>query len=216
MRSKHPSLAIGAIGVILLLCGALANPAAALLGDHDKLDDLIDCIEKTLKEMRESEQHLEKTLDAYHKTLAKRGGGRRSSYKDLLKRLEQHEERSKKRRERLKDMDERAEKYFKAWKKGLDEIKDTALKKRGAARLSEARERYRNLRVAGHEAHEGFEPVVEGLRDQAVYLGHDLNAASTATLAEDEAKISELAQGLSVKIASYRTAAKGYVTSLEP
>ena len=187
-----------------------------LLGDHDKLNDLIDRIEKTLKEMRESEQHLEKTLDAYHKTLAKRGGGRRSSYKDLLKRLEQHEERSKKRRERLKDMDERAEKYFKAWKKGLDEIKDTALKKRGAARLSEARERYRNLRVAGHEAHEGFEPVVEGLRDQAVYLGHDLNAASTATLAEDEAKISELAQGLSVKIASYRTAAKGYVTSLEP
>ena len=113
-------------------------------------------------------------------------------------------------------MDERAEKYFKAWKKGLDEIKDAALKKRGAARLSEARERYRNLRVAGHEAHEGFEPVVEGLRDQAVYLGHDLNAASTATLAEDEAKISELARGLGVKIASYRTAAKGYVTSLEP
>ena len=122
MRLKQLSLGIG---VILLLCCALAKPAAALAGDHDKMDDLIDRIEKTMKEMSESEQHLEKTLDAYHKMLAKTGGGRRSSHKDLLKRLEQHEERSKKRRERLEDMDERAEKYFRAWKKGLDEIKDT-------------------------------------------------------------------------------------------
>ncbi len=116
MKSKHLSLGIG---VILLLCCDLAMPTAALAGDHDKMDDLIDRIEKTLKEMRESEQHMEKTLDAYHKTLAKKGGGWRSSYKDLLKRIEQQEERSKKRRVRLEDMDERAEKYFKEWKIGL-------------------------------------------------------------------------------------------------
>ena len=207
---------IARIGVFLLLCCALLMPAAALAGDHDKMDDLIDRIEKTLKEMRESEQHLEKTLDAYHKTLAKKGGGRRSSYKDLLKRLEQHEERSKKRRERLEDMDERAEKYFKAWKKGLNEIKDAGLRKRAVSRLSEARERYRNLRGAGHDAHDGFEPVVEGLQDQAVYLGHDLNAASTAALAEDKAKIAALTHGLGVKLESYSVAAKGYIASLKP
>ena len=213
MRSKRLSLGIG---VILLLCCALAKPAATLAGDHDKMDDLIDRIEKTMKEMRESEQHLEKTLDAYHKTLAKEGGGRRSSYKDLVKRLEKHEERSKKRLERFKDMDERAEKYFKAWKKGLDEIKDSRLKQRGASRLSEARERYKSLRGAGHDAHEGFDPVFEGLQDQAVYLGHDLNAASTATLAEDKAKIAALAHGLSVKLESYSVAANGYIASLKP
>lgn len=213
MRSARLSLGIG---VILLLCCALAKPAATLAGDHDKMDDLIDRIEKTMKEMRESEQHFEKTLDAYHKTLAKKGGGRRSSYKDLVKRLEKHEERSKKRRERLKDMDERAEQYFKAWKKGLDDIKDAGLRQRGASRLSEARKRYRNLRGAGHEAHEGFEPVFKRLQDQAVYLGHDLNAASTATLAEDKAKIAALAHGLGVKLESYSVAAKGYIASLKP
>ena len=212
MRSAHPSLGIGAL---LLLCCALTAPAHALEGDHEKTDDLIERIDKTTKEMRESRRHLENTLDAYHKMLAKKGGARRSAYKDLVKRLDQHEERSKKLRERLEDMDEHAERYFKAWKKSIGDIRDVELRQRGASRLADARERYRELQGAGREAREGFEPVVEGLRDQAAYLGHDLNAASTASLAEDEAKIAVVVSGLSAKLESYLVAATGYITSLE-
>ena len=164
--------------------------------------------------MREGRKRVEKTLAAYHEVFSREEKRRRSAYKDLVNSLDKHEERSKKLRERFKQLEKTAGKYFKEWNKSLKEIKKGELRDRGAARLDETRRRYNKLIRAGEEAQNGFRPVVEGLEDQVVYLGHDLNQTSVESLETDRAKINDVARGLMARIDSFAAAA--VASSLNP
>ncbi len=198
-----------------LFCwGAVAAVAAD--DGHKRTDELIERIDETVKEMREGRKRIEKTLAAYHELFSREEKRRRSAYKDLVKSLDKQEERSKKLRERFKELEKTAKKYFKEWNKSLKDIKKGELRDRSAARLDETRKRYNELIRAGEEAQNGFRPVVEGLEDQVVYLGHDLNQTSVESLETDRAKINDVARGLMARIDSFAAAADAYVASLNP
>ena len=190
--------------------------AAAADDGHKRTDELIERIDETVKEMREGRKRVAKTLAAYNEVFSREEKRRRSAYKDLVKSLDKQEERSKKLRERFKELEKTAEKYFKEWSKSLKEIKKGELRDRSATRLDETRKRYLELIGAGEEAQNGFRPVVEGLEDQVVYLGHDLNQTSVESLETDRAKINDVARGLMARIDSFAAAADAYVASLNP
>lgn len=199
-----------------LFCWGTVVAAAAADDGHKRTDELIERIDETVKEMREGRKRVVKTLAAYHEVFSREEKHRRSAYKDLVKSLDKQEERSKKLRERFKQLEKTAEKYFKKWNKSLKDIKKGELRDRSAARLEETRKRYHQLIRAGEEAQEGFRPVVEGLEDQVVYLGHDLNQTSVESLEGDRARINDEARGLMARIDSFAAAADAYVASLNP
>ncbi len=201
---------------MLVLLGWGAVAAAAADDGHKRTDKLVERIDDTVKEMREGRKRVEKTLAAYHEVFSREEKRRRSAYKDLVKSLDKQEERSKKLRERFKELEKTAKKYFKEWNKSLKDIKKGELRNRSAARLDETRKRYHELIRAGEEAQNGFRPVVEGLEDQVVYLGHDLNQTSVESLETDRAKINEVARGLMAQIDTFAATADAYVASLNP
>ena len=198
-----------------LFCWGVVAVVAADDG-HKRTDELIERIDETVKEMREGRKRVEKTLGAYHEMFSREEKRRRSAYKDLVKSLDKQEERSKKLRERFKQPEKTAGKYFKEWNNSLKVIKKGELRDRSAARIDETRRRYNELIRAGEEAQNGFCPVVEGLEDQVVYLGHDLNQTSVESLETDRAKINDEARGLMARIDSFAVAADAYVASLNP
>ena len=201
---------------MLGLCCWGAVAAVALDDGHKRTDKLIERIDETVKEMREGRKRVEKTLAAYHEVFSQEEKRRRSAYKDLVKSLEKQEERSKKLRERFKQLEKTAEKFFKDWNNSLKDIRKGELRDRSAARLDETRKRYKELIRAGEEARNGFRPVVEGLEDQVVYLGHDLNQTAVESLETDRAKINDVARRLMARIDSFAAAADAYVASLNP
>ena len=205
----------GLVWMLVLICWVAVAAAAADDG-HKRTDKLIERIDETVKEMREGRKRMEKTLAAYHEVFSREEKRRRSAYKDLVKSLDKQEERSKKLRERFKELEKTAEKYFKEWNKSLKDIKKGELRDRSATRLDETRERYLELIRAGEEAQNGFRTVMEGLEDQVVYLGHDLNQASVESLETDRRKINDEARGLMARIDSFAAAADAYVASLNP
>ena len=204
------------LACMLVLLGWGAVAAAATDDGHKRTDKLIERIDETVKEMREGRKRVEKTLAAYHDVFSREEKHRRSAYKDLVKSLDKQEERSKKLRERFKRLEKTSEKYFKEWNKSLKDIRKGELRDRSAARLDKTRKRYHELIRAGEEAQKGFRPVVEGLEDQVVYLGHDLNQTSVESLETDRAKINDVARGLMARIDNFAAAADAYVASLNP
>jgi len=199
---------------MLVLVGWGAVVAIARDDGHKRTDQLVERIDETVKEMREGRKRVEKTLAAYQEMFSREQKHRRSAYKDLVKSLDKQEERSKKLRERFKQLEKTAEKYFKEWNKSLKDIKKGELRDRSATRLEETRQRYNELIRAGEKAQKGFRPVVEGLEDQVVYLGHDLNQKSVESLETDRAKINDEARGLMARIDRFAAAADAYVASL--
>ena len=78
-------------------------------------------------------------------------------------------------RTRYEEMDKQAEEYFKKWKNSVKDIKNADLERRSEGRLEATRRRYREVSESWKSLGEDYEPVLAELRDQVVYLEHDLN-----------------------------------------
>ena len=204
------------VWMLALFCwGAVAAVAAD--DGHKRTDKLIERIDETVKEMREGRKRMEKTLAAYHEVFS---AGREAppfrrtrilsrawtSKKSVPRKFASASNSWRKRRKSTS----------KSGNKSLKDIKKGELRDRSAARLDETRKRYHELIRAGEQAQKGFRPVVEGLQDQVVYLGHDLNQTSVESLVTDRAKINDWARGLMARINSFVAAADAYVASLNP
>ncbi len=203
--------------VLFVIFSVLSSGFVAGAADdgHERTDELVKRIEKTLKEIQEGRKRLERTLEAYHKMLSTNGDSRRSAFEKVTKGLEKQEERSKELRKRFEEMQKEARKYFNEWRKSLGQIEDGKLRARSESRLDDTQRRFEELVAAGRAVREGFEPVVRGLEDQMVYLGHDLNETSTESLSADAQVITDLSRQLVDGIEGYSIVASAYIDALK-
>ena len=203
------------VWMLALFCwGAVAAVAAD--DGHKRTDKLIERIDETVKEMREGRKRMEKTLAAYHEVFSREEKRRRSGVQGSCQEPGQARRAFQENSRALQTAGENGGKVLQRVNKSLKDIKKGELRDRSAVRLDETRKRYHELIRAGEQAQKGFRPVVEGLQDQVVYLGHDLNQTSVESLVTDRAKINDWARGLMARIDSFVAAADAYVASLNP
>jgi hypothetical protein len=203
------------LSVAIALGLGLAPSAGTQNEGHERADEHIEKIERASEEMKDVRKHLNEAFEAYHKTLREGTDERRSSYKDLVKALERCEEETKELRKRHREMDEQAEEYFKKWKNSVKDIKNADLERRSEERLEATRRRYREVSMRWKTMGEDYEPVLAELRDQVVYLGHDLNEDAVLSLKEDAAELEELARALFRSMEGFGSTADEYIGGLE-
>ena len=97
----------------------------------------------------------------------------------------------------------------------LANISSEDLRKRSEERLNGTRERYNGILAAGDKARQVFNPFIASLKDQVVYLGHDLNPSALASLKPDADKLNKEGEVLFKKIDETVDEASGYITSLK-
>lgn len=213
-RAREDAMTFRKTELGVLLAGSLLLTGAAFADDgHERTDEHIEKIKHAEKEMNEARKQVDKALDAYHELLTE-AGDRRSAYKDLAKALERCEERGKELDKKREEMDKQAERFFKEWKKSLKDIKSGDLRSRSERRLEDTRDRYHRVAERWKAMRERYQPLTSRLEDQVVYLGHDLNAASTSSLQEDARKVEDLADALLRAMDDFGAEAQGYVSSL--
>jgi hypothetical protein len=113
-------------------------------------------------------------------------------------------------------MNAEATQQFTAWKESASAITDPDLKKRSEARLVDAQSRYDKVAAAGKDARQSFEALMSDLKNQATYLGHDLNASAISSLKPDAAKFNTRAKGVLAKIDGVNKMFEDYVASIRP
>ena len=97
----------------------------------------------------------------------------------------------------------------------LANISSEDLRKRSEERLNGTRERYNGILAAGDKARQVFNPFIASLKDQVVYLGHDLNPSALASLEPDADKLNKEGEVLFKKIDETVDEVSGYITSLK-
>ena len=113
-------------------------------------------------------------------------------------------------------MENEAHRFFAKWMESLDEISSESLRERSQARLNETRVRYGEILAEGRGASAMFEPVMGGLRDQVIFLGHDLNPSAIASLKPDAEKLNAQAESLLSGIERTQSKISDYIASLKP
>jgi hypothetical protein len=171
---------------------------------------------ETVKAVSEGRAQVQKTLDTYNSLVQGKAEDPKKAYKNLQKEMERCDDRVADVQRKRDEMQVEADKYFGDWNSSLAGISDPGLRKQSEDRLSKARAQYDGILEATEAAGADFKPFMTSLKDQVVYLGHDLNPAALKSLAGTASKLNGDATALFGKIDGAVSKANSYITAFKP
>jgi len=180
-----------ALLVLALLpgCSSVYYEAMEAVG-IPKRDLLVDRVEDARDSQEEAKEQFQDALDQFMAMVKVDGGELETTYRKLKAEMEASATREKAVRERIDAVEKVGEALFTEWKAELDEYTSDSLRLRSAEKLRETRAEYDRLVATMRRAERKIEPVMNAMRDQVLYLKHNLNARAIASL-RDELKIVE-------------------------
>jgi hypothetical protein len=133
-------------------------------------------------EQKEASEQFKDALTRLKEIYGFSGGDLEKTYKGLQGEYDDCAAQAAQVSERIKTVETVANDLFAEWEKEIQDIATPALQSSSRRQLQATRERYRGLAEALKDAEESMNPVLTQLRDQVLYLKHNLNAQAIASL----------------------------------
>ena len=201
-----PSLSITLLISLSLLLSSCSTAQYAVMekfGIH-KREILVDRVEDARDSQVEAKEQFASALEEFSAVLNFQGGTLEEKYKKLKSELDDSEERADEVHERIDKVEDVAEALFDEWEEELNQYSSASLRRSSAAKLTETRSHYQKLMKAMRRAEAKIEPVLTPLRDQVLYLKHNLNAQAIASLQSElgrvEGDVSKLVREMEASI----------------
>jgi hypothetical protein len=173
------------IALLMLLpglgCRTAYYGAWEKLGKH-KRDLLRDNIQAAQREQVAASEQFEDALTRLKELYAFEGGNLERLYNRLNSDYNRSASRVEAVQNRISKVEQIAADLFREWENELGEITNPRLREQSRAQLQQTRQRFTTLSLAMRRAEQSMEPVLTQLRDQVLYLKHNLNAQAVAAL----------------------------------
>ena len=167
--------------VALAGCQSAYYSALEKVGLH-KRDILVDRVEDARDSQQEAKEQFKDALEHYRSVVQVKGGKLGERYDSLNREYEASEAAARDVRERIAAVEDVAEALFREWQKELNEYTDATLKAASARDLKQTRSEYQLLMQRMRAAEKRIDPVLNVLRDQVLFLKHNLNARAIGAL----------------------------------
>lgn len=207
-------ICIISILVILLGCQSTYYAAMEKVGVH-KRDILVERVEEARDTQVETKEQFQSALAAFSSLTNFDGGELEDKYTELSKVLERSEEKADELHARIEAIEDVSAALFREWEAELEQYSSTNLRRSSAQQLEHTRERYRQLIEAMRRAESKIEPVLQPLRDQVLYLKHNLNARAVAALRHELKDIRTDVSSLVGELEEAVAEADRFITSME-
>ena len=165
----------------LVGCQSAYYSAMEKAGLH-KRDILVDRVEDARDSQQEAKEQFKDALDRYRSVVQVKGGELEERYEALNSEFEASENSAREVRDRIEAVEDVAEALFKEWKQELDEYSNASLKAASQRNLERTQKDYRELLQRMKAAEKRIDPVLDVLRDQVLFLKHNLNARAIGAL----------------------------------
>ncbi|MDG5467326.1 DUF2959 domain-containing protein [Deltaproteobacteria bacterium IMCC39524] len=186
----RPLLLVALLAVPFLLSACSSTQFAVMekFGIH-KREILVDRVEDARDSQQQAKEQFANALEEFSAVLNFQGGTLEEKYKKLNSVLEESENRAKDVRDRIDKVEDVAEALFDEWEDELKLYSSDSLRRSSAQKLKETRSHYQSLMTAMQRAEAKIEPVLTPLRDQVLYLKHNLNAQAIASLQSELGRV---------------------------
>lgn len=174
------SVVVGALGV-LTACSSVYYSALEKVG-LEKREILVDRVESARDAQGEAQKQFKDALERFKALVGYDGGDLEKRYEILSDEYDDSRKQAEAVRERIAGVKDVAGALFREWERELEEYSDPSLKRRSRSQLDDTRARYDQLVRAMDRAAESMDPVLAMLRDQTLFLKHNLNARALASL----------------------------------
>lgn len=208
------------LAVLLALTTGLAACDTAYLATMEKMGyakrDILSSRVKSARDAQEdAKKEIQSALDQFGKVVAYQGGDLEATYKKLNSELQNSEDSAEAVRKRIKDVESVAGSLFSEWKTELSQYSNAELRRKSEEKLTQTKTRYNEMLGAMKKAEQRIDPVLKPLRDQVLYLKHNLNARALAAikgeLVKVDAQVDQLVKDMNRSIAE----ADKFIQSME-
>jgi hypothetical protein len=194
----------------LAACASTSEQAASVRG----VDDLLASIERVQVDVTVAKEKAHGALRSLTALVAPGfTGDAAKAYAGVRASIEESEKQTRSLHQSLTPMTEAAESVFRRWTSDLETFGNTRMRQRSQTRLDETRARYQALLTSTQSALLSFDSFNADLRDQALFLGSDLNASAIAAILPDVKVLHQQATGLDTRADQCAAAARAYVES---
>jgi len=186
---RHASIFIvTALLVSLAGCQSAYYAAWEKVG-YAKRDILTSRVESARDSQQEAKEQITDALTAFGQVVSYDGGDLQTQYDRLSNELEDGETAAADVRKRVKDVESVGEALFEEWKSELAKYSSADLRRKSEQQLKKTRARYDEMMRAMRRAEARLDPALQPMRDQVLFLKHNLNARAVAGLKGEVAKV---------------------------
>ena len=148
----------------------------------EKRDILVDRVETARDKQEAAKERFTTALERFKAVVAFDGGDLEAMYNDLDRDYRQSEKAAAAVSGKIDSVDSVANALFAEWESELDEYDSAELRNASEAQLETTRGRYDQMLAAMRKAEATMPPVLIAMKDQVLFLKHNLNAQAVASI----------------------------------
>lgn len=162
-------------------CQSAYYSAMESVGVH-KRDIMVDRVEDATEAQKDAQEQFTSALAALQSLTRFEGGTLEETYHRVNAQYEASADAAEKVSDRIAAIENVSEALFDEWQEELSLYSSAALRRDSEAKLKATRASYGKMIAAMHRAEGKMAPVLDTLRDNSLYLKHNLNAAAIGSL----------------------------------
>lgn len=155
----------------------------------EKRDLLKSRVSKARSEQKEASENFESALDRLKALTAFDGGNLERQYRSLQSAYDRSAEQAVHVRQSIDKVETVASDLYEEWEKEIGEIQTASLKESSRQKLRETKKKSDSLIAALRKSEKSMTPVLSKLKDQVLFLKHNLNAQAVSSLKGESARI---------------------------
>ncbi|MCI2964375.1 DUF2959 domain-containing protein [Shewanella sp. N2AIL] len=206
----------GLIAACLLLSGCQSAYYGAMekVGYH-KRDIMVDRVKDAKESQEDAQKEFSSALEEMQALLNHDGGSLEKAYNKAKDEYESAQSAADNVSNRIKKVEDVAEALFDEWQDEIGEISKASLRRNSEAKLKETRRAYEQLIKSMHRAESKMPPILTAMKDNMLYLKHNLNAQAIGAIKGEFASLQTDISGLIKEMNKSINESNKFIESLE-
>ena len=171
-------------------CQSAYYSAMEQVGYH-KRDIMVDRVEDAKQSQQDAQQEFTSALEALSALTQFDGDELETIYNQINDKYQDSEKAAQEVSDRIAAIEDVSDALFAEWQSELDLYTSTKLKRASEQKLKETQRSYNTMLSAMKRAEDKMTPVLNTLRDNTLYLKHNLNASAIGSLQGEFANLEQ-------------------------
>lgn len=165
----------------LTACQSAYYSAMEKVGVH-KRDILVDRVEEAQQSQQDAQQQFKSALEQFSTLIKFDGGDLQRVYEATDSEYQACSKAAEDVSARINSIEAVADALFDEWQDELEQYSNAKLKQDSAKKLTDTKRQYNSLLKTMRRAEQSMQPVLASLKDNTLYLKHNLNAKAIGAL----------------------------------
>lgn len=149
---------------------------------YHKRDIMVDRVEDAKESQQDAQEEFTSALEALSSLTNFNGGDLEDMYNKINDKYQDSEKAAQNVSDRISAIEDVSDALFAEWQDELDLYTSASLRRSSEQKLRETKSSYQTMLSAMKRAEKKMDPVLNTLRDNTLYLKHNLNASAVGSL----------------------------------